>query len=93
MPAPAASHDAQGHQPAHSHVSQSIDECFDPPKDDACHRLNLLPESKLDEEESSLGPIYFGSRICNKPFPMKFTLPRDMPKYMEATKPEDWLSD
>jgi hypothetical protein len=74
-------------------VSQRIGERVDPPKDDACHRLNLLADSKFDEEESSAGPVYFGPRIRNEPFPAKFALPRDMPKYTGAVKPEDWLSD
>jgi hypothetical protein len=74
-------------------VSLRIGERVDPPKDDARHRLNLLAESKLDEEESSMGPICFGPRIHNEPFPPKFALPRDMPKYTEAVKLEDWLSD
>jgi hypothetical protein len=74
-------------------VSQRIGERIDPPKDDARHRLNLLADSKFDEEESSAGPVYFGPRIRNEPFPAKFTLSRDMPKYTGAVKPEDWLSD
>jgi hypothetical protein len=49
-------------------------------------------DSKFDEEESSVGPVYFGPRIRNKPFPAKFALPRNMPKYTGAMKPEDWLS-
>jgi hypothetical protein len=74
-------------------VSQRIGERVDPPKDDAHHRLNLLADSKFDEEESSVGPVCFGPRIRNEPFPAKFALPRDMPKYTGAVKPEDWLSD
>jgi hypothetical protein len=74
-------------------VSLRIGECIDPPKDDARHRLNLLADSKLDEEESSTGPIFFGPRIRNEPFPPKFVLPRDMPKYIGAVKPDYWLSD
>jgi hypothetical protein len=74
-------------------VSQRIGERVDPPKDDARHRLNLLADSKFDEEESSAGPVCFGPRIRNEPFPAKFALPRDMPKYTGAVKPEDWLSD
>jgi hypothetical protein len=74
-------------------VRLRIGEHVDPPKDDARHRLNLLVDSKLDEEESSTGPICFGPRIRNKPFPPKFALPWDMPKYTRAVKPEDWLSD
>jgi hypothetical protein len=74
-------------------VSLRIGECVDPPKDDARHRLNLLVNSKLDEKESSTGQICFGSQIRNKPFLPKFTLPWDMPKYIRAVKPEDWLSD
>jgi hypothetical protein len=61
---------------------------IDPPKDDARHRLNQLADSKLDEEESSMGPICFGPCIRNEPFPPKFTRPRDMPKYTGAVKPE-----
>jgi hypothetical protein len=91
-PAPAAGQGAQGHQPARSHVSQRVRERVDPPKDDARHRLNLLAESKLDEEESSVVSVYFGPHIRNEPFTMKFTLLRDMPKYTRATKPKDWLS-
>jgi hypothetical protein len=93
QPAQGAGQGAQGHQPAHSHVSQRIRECVNPPKDDARHRLNLLADSKFYEEESSAGPVYFGPRIRNEPFPAKFVLPRDMPKYTGAVKPEDWLSD
>jgi hypothetical protein len=74
-------------------VSQRIGERADPLKDYAHHRLNLLAESKLDEEESSVGPVYFGPHICNEPFLAKFMLPWDMPKYTGAMKPEDWLSD
>jgi hypothetical protein len=74
-------------------VSQRIGERIDPPKDDARHRLNLLADSKFHEEESSTGPVCFGPRIRNEPFPAKFVLPRDMPKYTGAVKPEDWLSD
>jgi hypothetical protein len=50
-------------------------------------------DSKFDEEESSAGPVCFGPRIRNEPFPAKFALPRDMPKYTRAVKPEDWLSN
>jgi hypothetical protein len=74
-------------------VSLRVGERVDPPKDDARHRLNQLADSKLDEEESSTGPVCFGPRILNEPFPPKFVLPRDMPKYTGAVKPEDWLSD
>jgi hypothetical protein len=74
-------------------VSLRIRECVDPPKDDARHRLNQLVDSKLDEEESSVGPVCFGPRIRSEPFPAKFALLRDMPKYIGAVKPEDWLSD
>jgi hypothetical protein len=93
QPAQGAGQGAQGHQPARSHVSQRIGERVDPPKDDARHRLNQLADSKFDEEESSVGPVCFGPRIRNEPFPAKFVLPRDMPKYTGAVKPEDWLSD
>jgi hypothetical protein len=92
-PAPGAGQGAQGHQPARSHVSLRIGERVDPPKDDARHRLNQLMDSKFDEEESSAGPVCFSPRIRNEPFPAKFALPRDMPKYTGAVKPEDWLSD
>jgi hypothetical protein len=74
-------------------VSLRISERVDPPKDDARHRLNLLVDSKLDKEESSTGPIYFGPRIRSEPFPPKSALPRDMPKYTGAVKPEDWMLD
>jgi hypothetical protein len=74
-------------------VSLSIGERIDPPKDDARHRLNQLADSKLDEEEASTGPICFGPRIRGEPFPAKFALPCDMPKYIRAVKPEDWLAD
>jgi hypothetical protein len=74
-------------------MSQRIGERVNPPKDDARHRLNQLADSKFDEEESSAGPVYFGPRIRNEPFPAKFAPPRDMPKYTGAVKPEDWLSD
>jgi hypothetical protein len=52
-----------------------------------------LADSKLDKEESLAGPVYFGPRIRSEPFPAKFALPCDMPKYTGAVKPEDWLSD
>jgi hypothetical protein len=74
-------------------VSQRLGECVDLPKDDARHRLNQLADSKFDEEESSAGPVCFGPHIRNEPFPAKFALPRDMPKYTRAVKLEDWLSD
>jgi hypothetical protein len=74
-------------------VSLRVGERVDPPKDDAHHRLNQLADSKLDDEESSAGPVCFGPRIRNEPFPPKFALPRDMPKYTGAVRPEDWLSD
>jgi hypothetical protein len=74
-------------------VSLRVQECADPPKDDARHRLNQLADSKLDEEESSTGPICFGPHIRNEPFPPMFALPRDMPKYTGVVKPEDWLLD
>jgi hypothetical protein len=74
-------------------VSQRIRERVDPPKDDARHRLNQLADPKFDEEESSAGSVCFGPRIRNEPFPAKFALPRDMPKYTGAVKLEDWLSD
>jgi hypothetical protein len=74
-------------------VSLSIGERVNPPKDDACHRLNQLVDSKFDKEESSAGPVYFDPRIRNEPLPAKFTLLRDMPKYTGTVKPEDWLSD
>jgi hypothetical protein len=70
-----------------------IEEHVDPPKDDARHRLNQLADSKFDEEESSAGRVCFGPRIRSEPFPAKFALPSDMPKYTGAVKPEDWLSD
>jgi hypothetical protein len=79
-PAPRAGQGAQGHQPARSHVSLRIGERADLPKDDARHRLNQLADSKFDEEESLAGPVCFGPRIRNEPFPAKFALPRDMPK-------------
>jgi hypothetical protein len=74
-------------------VSLRVGERVDPPRDDARHRLNQLADSKLDEEESSTGPICFGPRIHNEPFPPKFALPCYMPKYTRAVKLEDWLSD
>jgi hypothetical protein len=70
-----------------------IGERVDLPKDDACHWLNQLADSKFDEEESSVGPFCFGPRIHKEPFLAKFVLPRDMPKYTGVVKPEDWLSD
>jgi hypothetical protein len=92
-PALGAGQGAEGHQPARSHVSLRIGECVDPPKDDARHWLNQLADSKFDEEESSAGPVYFGPHIRNEPFPAKFALPRDMPKYTGEVKLEDCLSD
>jgi hypothetical protein len=74
-------------------MSLRIGERVDPPKDDAHHRLNQLADSKFDEEESSVGPVYFGPRIRNEPFSAKFALLCDIPKYTGAVKPEDWLSD
>jgi hypothetical protein len=74
-------------------MSLRIGERIDPPKDDARHRLKQLADSKFDEEESSAGLVYFGPRICNEPFPAKFALPRNIPKYTGMVKPEDWLSD
>jgi hypothetical protein len=74
-------------------VSLRIGERIDLPKDDAHHRLNQLADSKFNEEESSAGPVYFGPRIRSEPILAKFMLPRDMPKYTGAVKPEDWLSD
>jgi hypothetical protein len=74
-------------------MSQRIGECVDPLKDDTRHRLNLLADSKFNEEKYSVGPVSFGPHIRNEPFPAKFALPRDMPKYTGAVKPEDWLSD
>jgi hypothetical protein len=70
-------------------VSVRVGEHVDPLKDDARHRLNLLAASKLEEEEFSMGPVCFSSRIRNEPFPPKFALPWDMPKYTGAVKPED----
>jgi hypothetical protein len=35
----------------------------------------------------------FGPRIHSEPFPPKFALPWDIPKYTGAVKLEDWLSD
>jgi hypothetical protein len=55
-------------------VSQRIRERVDPPKDDARHRLNLLADSKFDEEEFLIGPVCFGPRIRNEPFLAKFML-------------------
>jgi hypothetical protein len=74
-------------------VNLRIGERVDPPKDDTRHRLNQLADSKLDEEESSVGPVCFSPRIRSEPLLAKFVLPRDMPKYTGAVKPEDWLSD
>jgi hypothetical protein len=70
-----------------------IGERVDPPKDDARHRLNQLVDCKFDEKEYLAGPVCFGPHIRNEPFPAKFALPRDIPKYTGAVKPEDWLSD
>jgi hypothetical protein len=74
-------------------VSLRISERVDPPKDDACHRLNQLADSKFDEEESSARLVCFGPRIRSEPFPAKFALLHDMPKYTRVVKPKDWLSD
>jgi hypothetical protein len=41
------------------------------------------------EEEGLAGPICFGPRIQQEPFPRNFMLPRDTPKYNGTTKPED----
>jgi hypothetical protein len=67
-------------------MSLSIGEPVNPPKDDTRHRLNQLADSKFDEEESLVGPVYFGPHIRNEPFLAKFVLPRDMPKYTGAVK-------
>jgi hypothetical protein len=74
-------------------MSLRIGERVDPPKYDARHWLNQLANSNFDKEESSVGLICFSPRIRNEPFPTKFALPRDMPKYIRAVKPEDRLSD
>jgi hypothetical protein len=74
-------------------VSLRIGERVDPPKDDARCRLNQLADSKFNEEEFLAGPVCFGPRIRSEPFLAKFALPHDMPKYIGAVKPEDWLSD
>jgi hypothetical protein len=74
-------------------VSQRLGERVTAPKDDERCLLDKLAESKLIKEEASAGPICFGPCIRNEPFPPKFSLPRDMPKYTGATKPDDWLSD
>jgi hypothetical protein len=81
-PAPVTGKGAQGHQSARSHLSLRIREHVDPPKD-----------SKFDKEESLAGPVCFGPCIRSEPFPAKFALPHDMPKYTGAVKPKDWLSD
>jgi hypothetical protein len=70
-------------------LSQRIRERVKLPKDDACHWLNLLAYSKFNKEESLVGLVYFSPRIHNEPFPAKFVLPRNMPKYTGAVKPED----
>jgi hypothetical protein len=70
-------------------MSQRIGERVDPPKDDARHWLNQLADSKFNKEESSAGLVCFGPRIRNEPFPAKFALSHDMPKYTEAVKPKD----
>jgi hypothetical protein len=56
-PAPAAGHQAQGLEPARSHVSQRLGERSVVPKDDAHYRLDKLAESKLIEEEFFASPI------------------------------------
>jgi hypothetical protein len=88
-PAPGAGQGPQGPQPARSHVSQRIGKRVNPTKDDARHRLNQMADSKLDEVESSSRPVCFGPRIRSEPFPPKFALLRDMPKYTGAVKLED----
>jgi hypothetical protein len=88
-PAPGAGQGAQGPQLARSHVSQRIGKRVNPTKDDARHRLNQMANSKLDEVESSSGLVCFGPHIHIEPFPPKFALPRDMPKYTGAVKSED----
>jgi hypothetical protein len=70
-------------------VSLRIGEHVNPPKDDARHRLNQLADSKFNKEESSARLVCFGPRIHNEPFLAKFALPRNMPKYTRAVKPED----
>jgi hypothetical protein len=74
-------------------VSLRVSERVEALKDKARNRLNQLADSKLDEEESSTGPVCFDPRIHNEPFLPKFTLPWDMPKYTGAVKPEDGLLD
>ena len=61
--------------------------------DNARFQIDQLAASLALEEESAAGPICFGPRIRLEPFPEKFTLPRDTPKYSGDTKPEDWLVD
>jgi hypothetical protein len=74
-------------------VTLRVGERVDPPRDDARHRLNQLADSKLDKEESLVGPVCLSPCIRNEPFPPKFALPRDMPKDTGAVKLEDWLLD
>jgi hypothetical protein len=62
VPAPRAGHGAQVPQPALSLVSLRVGKRVDPLKDDA------LVDSKLDEEESSMGPICSAHASATNPF-------------------------
>jgi hypothetical protein len=62
-------------------------------ENDARRRIERLARSLAVENEDAAGPACFGPRIRNEPFPERFSLPRDTPKYNGAVKPEDWLTD
>ena len=83
---------AGAHRPAGSRLSGRVGAPnLDCP--DARDRIELLAQARVTEEEDSTGPVCFGPRIQNEPFPDKFSLPRDTPKYDSSMKPEDWFTD
>src|SRR3954469_17090493 len=62
-------------------------------QNDARHRIELLEKEAQEDEEGEASLSCFGYRIRTEKFPKGFTLSRDTPKYNDAVKPEDWLSD
>jgi hypothetical protein len=58
---------------------------------DARSRLDLLAESRALEEEDATGPLYFGLRIRQEPFPKGFLLPWDTPSTtVPPSQRTDW---
>jgi len=61
---------------------------------DARGRINALAASRAIEDGGLiLSHECFGPRIQKEPFPSRFYLPRETPKYNGTAKPEDWLMD